>query len=468
MLALTGCSLPPSGPILRLEPDKNKPLPTPGPVKPTRDNPPPRTDGNFDEWVGVAPLARDLSGDALGGFDVTRLYATSRGSTLYLRFDVGKELNLQAGAAADRTLVVEITLPGDRKLLIDIRGRRIRVEGQDELSWENIALRAAPTHAASEFEMQINLLRFKVGQGSQIEIDFSGSDWLDQPARFTLADPRPKLTPIALDRETGVFRLANLNTLFDGLLEGERGQAIGRLFRAVKADVYTLQEEWNASAEAIARAFDAIDPHGDAARWHAHKVNDCVIVSRSELLAVPTFNERYAAAIVKFNNVTPLLVVSIHPKCCGYLGSKEDAERDRQFNDIARTIARLRSGGFGPELATYRDVPVVLAGDWNLVGGAAPLTILTGNGKPGLRRITLRHTHKGDLYTWRKTGSSFWPGLLDLIVYSPDTLSSRKGFVLDSAALPSTTRTGLGLQLADSAASDHLLLVADWALKSAD
>src|SRR5436190_17284853 len=54
----------------------------------------PVIDGWFDEWSDDALVLSDGEGDGTAAFDVTRVYATSRGSRLFLRFDTTALLNL--------------------------------------------------------------------------------------------------------------------------------------------------------------------------------------------------------------------------------------------------------------------------------------------------------------------------------------------------------------------------------------
>jgi len=65
-----------------------------------------RIDGGFEDWKDVKVCAYDPRGDAKGAFDITKVYAASQGSILYLRFDTTNILNLQNGPEAEGTLLV--------------------------------------------------------------------------------------------------------------------------------------------------------------------------------------------------------------------------------------------------------------------------------------------------------------------------------------------------------------------------
>jgi len=105
---------------------------------------------------------------------------------------------------------------------------------------------------------------------------------------------------------------------------------------------------------------------------------------------------------------------------------------------------------------------IVVTGDWNLVGSRTPLDILTGSSDLGLTDLPLLQATQRKGATWRNPGSSFTPGRLDLMVYSPEVFGGARGFILDTSELDSATLGDSGLDANDSAASDHLMLVADF------
>jgi hypothetical protein len=420
----------------------------------------PRTDGLFDDWQRVPLLASDAAGDATGAFDVTRVQAQSRGSVLFLRFDTGRTLNLQEGETADGTLRLELDPPRGPHLTIDLRNRRIRA-GTQTLFWSDVGFRFSPTHASSDFEVRIDLARFGVTPGSTVRFNFSGSDALAAPVLFTLLGP-PLVAPgRSATRQAGTrFRVAALNTLQSGLLDPTRSAAIGRLVRAVAADVYAFQEEYTGTPAEIAQAITALDPTGDGAPWQAYKGRDIALVSRYRLIPVTATQSRHAAVVVEAP-AGPVVVIGVHLSCCGYNGSQEDQDRIAEAQAIAGTLAALRGGLLGLALLPYRDAPAMVLGDFNLVGSRTPLDVLTATPGPGLLDWLLLHLNTEDVETWRVLRSSFVPGRLDLVVHSP-TLARRNGYVLDSGELDDVTRAALGLLPDDSRASDHLLLVTDF------
>jgi hypothetical protein len=153
-------------------------------------------------------------------------------------------------------------------------------------------------------------------------------------------------------------------------------------------------------------------------------------------------------------------VVSVHFKCCGYAGSWQDETRVYQAQQLAGQIRKLRKGDFGDEC---RKAGIVVIGDYNLVGSRKPLDILK---IAGLTELLLRSAADGAAYTWRgiTQEESFWPGRLDLLTYDRSALRPSMGLVVDTTRLSSRALRELKLSDADSLASDHLMLVADFQL----
>lgn len=415
-----------------------------------------RMDGLYDDWAGVEPLAEDPAGDASGAFDVTVLRARSEGTRLALRFDVGARRNLMAGEAQDGTLGLELVLPGGRHLSIDHRALDPRLDGR-ALLWEDLAYEAAPTHSSTEFEILMDLGLVDVAVGDEVTIDFSGSDELAAPAPFVLDGPRPEVLRRQTARRPGTtVRIASLNVLQSGVLPGARRAPIVRLLRAADADVYCLQEEYDLTEEELVTLFEEVAD----ATWHIYKVRDNVVASRFPLTGVPGRHDRYAPAVIDVPGSGPLVVVGAHLSCCGWDGNVDDRLRIHEAEGIVETIADLRASG---DPATV-EAPIVVIGDWNLVGSREPLDILLDPAELGLSQWLLPQLVGEHVMTWHSSSSFFPPGILDLVAHTPDVLARQNGFVLEEARLSDEERTDLGLEPEDGLATDHLLVVADFTL----
>ncbi|MEM6751088.1 MAG: dockerin type I domain-containing protein [Planctomycetota bacterium] len=424
-------------------------------------------DGDFGEWLPQHVVATDAAGDATGAFDVTSLSAVGYGSELRFRFDIGSTLNLPAGDFGDGTLRVELGLPSDT-MTIDFRNRRAYLNGNSSsrIPWLNLGFEAAPTYASSEFEIALDLSAYGVTAGSTISMDFSGSDALNQAVAVQMGAALPPATRRSADRQPGTdFRIMSLNTRRDGLGDPSRVGALGRIIGAMEADIYAFQEE-DTSAGQVASILQNIDPFGDGAAWNVTQNGSNILASRSPIVPVPENDNRYVSGVVELPT-GPVVVLGIHPKCCGYIGSSEDATRIDEMQDVIDTITDLRDGNLGAGLAGYADAPVVVLGDYNLVGSRTPLDMLEADPGPGLTRWLLPHQIGDGAATWRSQTSSFWPGQLDLLTYSADALVEQNGFVFDSGQLSASELAALGLFAGDSDATDHLALVADFALLTA-
>ncbi len=441
---------------------------------------PPRADGLFDDWQGVAPIATDPAGDQLGVFDITSVSVQSFGTTLFVRFDTTAVRNLQAGLFIDGTLGMDINVPSGDVLNVNFRARNALLNGNffGNVSWTDLRFNCQPTFAASEFEVRIDLAAVGVFLGDTITFNFSGADSLDEDITWQFALPEPEPTRRSMDRVApNTIRIASQNTLFNGLLDNSpefpRRDALLRLIDAVDADVYCFQEEWNNTSTFIDTLLEQTDPLEDGAFWRVHKNNGTVICAPAAIYALDLYNSRYDALVVDFRDERGAIIVfSIHPKCCGYIGSGEDAQRIDETEEMIQTLQGLRDGLEGEFFEQYRDAPVVVMGDWNLVGSRTPLDMWLDAEGPDLTHVFIPQLVGEDVTTWRDFDAdpgTFAPGLLDLVAFQDGPLRFEKGFIPDTTKMDSGELAMYGLQADDSLASDHLMVVAEFArVKSGD
>lgn len=427
----------------------------------------PIVDGILDEWTPDRLISTDPAGDATSVFDITEVYAASAGTLLYVSFDTSTILNTQSGPAGEAPLRLEVGFQGSPALTIDLRNRTAYASGNSSnyLPWSAINFVSMTTYAANRFELRADLSAVGINAGDTITLDFSGSDALNAPVNFTLQQPAQatvRRDPGRLDDTS--FRIASLNTLNGGLLIGGRMEPIGRLVQAAAADIYCFQEQ-SSSSTAIASRLAELNPLSNGLTWNVHRAADTIIATQQTL--IPLVRAGDAAAVIDFGSAGAVLVFSIHPRCCGYIGSSEDLSRIAEMQGIVDTITQLRTGQLGQVFEPYQDVPIIIIGDWNLVGSRTPLDLVEDPQSSALTHWLLPHLVGDDVHTWRssyESAGSFAPGLLDLVAYSAQQLISRNGFVLDSTGLNGAELQALGLQSDDSEASDHLMLVADFML----
>jgi len=425
-------------------------------------------DGQFDDWTSPAAEMSDPVGDAGGQLDATRLAGVLSQSTLHVRLDIASEQNLQAGSqpAPDLRLIIEPD--GLAGLEVQFRNRVVRrLDTNEVLRWDAVGFASAPTFAAQRFEIRVDLSSLGVVGPGGVTLSLAGSDALDEPLRVPATSPAPvpRGAPIEPAPRPSV-RLASLNTLRTGLFAPGQSDKLTRLLVAADADAYLLQEEYNSSESQIVSLFNTILPL-DKGVWRAHKRGDTAVVSRWPLVDLPSHDSSYSAAAMLTGH-GPVVLVSIHPKCCGYIGSSEDQRRIDQAKLTAQLVQEVRAGQYDGQVK-LSGAPVIVGGDWNLVGSRMPLDILTAPELEHMAELRLVRTGAADTTTWRELdGLGFPPGRLDLMVYDCELLKPVRAEVLDTSMLTQDRLKQLGLFPDDSTGSDHLMLLTDFALAAQD
>ena len=269
-----------------------------------------------------------------------------------------------------------------------------------------------------------------------------------------------KPSPAPVDREfdftpRGDIRVVSWNVEFGNLLEDkERG---ARILKALQPDVLLLQElDGEDTTEqlsgflqsSIGGTWNVITSEVHGTKRH-HQLKSA-IATKYPTKHVPIENVSVLKAVLATleTQQTPIHVVSLHLRCCG--GPKSEAEEQRQ--EEATVVRQM--------LDSIQHRNFIVAGDWNLVGTTKPLDIL----REDKLEIVDAFQPDGMLNaTWSDATSSFTPGRLDWMLYSPETFKVINCFVLDSADLGTETLIANDLLPQDTAElSDHLPLVADF------
>ena len=290
---------------------------------------------------------------------------------------------------------------------------------------------------------------------------------------------------IPLDRgRPGDLRIANFNIEHEGLLKVDdtrRQAAIGRLLRAVDADVWVINEVWDGSPEAIRdRLATLVGDAPDA--WHAMKedsgnvlVSRLPILQKGEVIEVESENprdrHRVSYALLLDDEIGQVMVIANHWRCCG-----ADDKRQIEADGVVSFFRDLRTRG--GRIDVPEDLPVVLVGDFNLVGLAQPRrTVLTGDvqdearfgedfppdwdGSP-LEALVLRHPDAPYTSTWRSSGQPYYPGRLDYVMLTDSAVEVARHYALFTETLDEQTLRQHDLRRDDSTvASDHAVLVVD-------
>lgn len=424
-------------------------------------------DGTFAEWPREPAGVVDPSGDSTGELDATGLKAVLTGNTVYVWLEIAQTRNIQAGEQADPDLVLRIEPDGLPALEMSCRGRVIRrMDNGQAVRWDAVRFAGAPTFAADQFEMRFDLSVLGTVGPEGVRLSLSGCDPLPEVVVVTNGQRRELPPPASIEPVPRPgLRLASLNTWRTGLLAPTQAPRLTRLLKATEADVYLLQEEYNSSSAQLMGVFNTMRPLPGGASWQVHKRGDTAVVSRFPLIALPNYDTSYSAAAVQTEQ-GPVIIVSVHPKCCGYIGSTEDQQRITQAGLTARLIEEIRAGQHNGQ-ADLSGASVVIGGDWNLVGSRGPLDRLTDPQLADMAELGLVRTGAADTATWREpSGLGFAPGRLDLVVYDRQGLTALKSEIWDTSLMSAERLARLGLQGDDSDGSDHFLLVAEFAFKS--
>jgi len=307
------------------------------------------------------------------------------------------------------------------------------------------------------------LLRDEDGSGDRIPNAPGG-------VTYTLGIGAPVTTvPIPLARAAATdLRLVTWNVLLDGPWEPGESTRFGRKIAAIDPDIVCFQEIYNHTA---AQAASFVSGWASGSGWQGVGGSDCKIASRYPVLASFAIDGNLAAHIDTTAVLgTPVLVVSAHLPCCA-----DDAGRQEEIDAI---LAFLREAKLpGGTLTVAPGTPILVSGDLNLVGIAAPLaSLLSGEiadgatygpdfapdwDGSGLTSIVPRQTELRMGYTWRSDTSSFWPGHLDYWAISDSVVEVVRSYTLYTPEMSAAALAAAGLFATDSLASDHMPFVVD-------
>ena len=336
---------------------------------------------------------------------------------------------------------------------------------------------AAPTHASRVFELRISradpVLELRDAGPVEISIEYNKPDGVEtktvasELASRYAAPPVKGLVPSTPD---GAIRVMSWNVRWGGATEDPAAHA--RVINALRPDVVLIQEWARKSTPPadIAGWFDAnarFDTPGTGA-WNAaagegwgvavatpHPITE----TGPERLMAPSaqwnFPNRLASAAVD----TPageIVFGSIHYKCCGVLGSDEDARRLVEAAAVRSALDALTQRAGTPN--------VVLGGDFNLVGANTPLfESIDGLDTDGsdLASADAQVINGDAVYTHGGGSSDYMRSRLDFITYPDAGYEVVNAFVLDIALLSESELRRLNLRPTDHEASDHLPIVVD-------
>ena len=490
----------------------------PTPAAEVASPPPLRLDGLRDEWQGREPAATDPRGDAIAGaIDFGRLWVSETPDAVWMLIEISEQpVNAQSHPAS-----IEIALDvdadarrptgetwsdlagADLVLRFSPLGEEIRRPGQGAivqllrrnvlanapqrsgfLSTYDVGVGMAPTYASPWIELRFPRATSRASDGGirfgdavrvQARVVDSQGRVLDQTP-VAAVDLRLRPQPaVAVNTALPAPSPGELRTLSWNLEHGGHlttPPPFARLLRAVEPSLLLLQE---LSPDESAETLEAwLNEHLPNERpWRAVVSGGRMPVGvafAGAIEAVPGLDPvrrpmpggdraiRGVGGIVEFGG-RRVLAVSVHLKCCGSIGSSEDATREAEVAAIRDAIREAVER----HAADRRIEGIVVGGDFNLVGSREILLLaseridLDGS---DLKTADLASPDGRFVQTWGHERSPFMPGQLDFLLYSNSTLERLRGLVIDARAM-------LGGEGSFSGPSDHRPLVGDFAWRPA-
>lgn len=462
-------------------------------------------DGQFADWAKVTPLHTDPRGDGVeAGIDLGRLWVGHDRRLVFLRIDVGQEINLQN----DNALTLYLDTDNDRTTGASVQGlgadltwtfgdragQLIRGGDTTSIGHADVGLVTAPTVSSTMFEIAFD----RQEEPALFAADTVRVAWVDAQAGGDrmpdssggIAYPLAPVTSLArLDTSAlapaggGAMRVVSYNVQSDGLFDDARRPAFRRLLQAIQPDVIGFQEVYDHGAAETQGAVEELIGASEGTTWHSAKAGlDLVAVSRYPIRAtyeIPGHdNHRSAGFLIDAQATlgTDVLFIVMHPPCCS--GGTPPADARRQVV-VDQVLAFLRDAqSEGGELDIAVGTPVIVAGDMNFVGDdQLPFSLQHGaiadTGRFGapfgpdwdgssLTDLAPRLTGWPMNFTWYSPESSFSPGRLDYIYYTDSVLRPIRHYTLFTPTLADTLVSTYRLQPDDAVrASDHLPLVMD-------
>ena len=462
-----------------------------------------QVDGAATDWNEVPVRHADPTGDG-EALDFDRLWVAHDSERLYLRVEVGSEINLQEGN--DLTLHLDTDydantgtavggIGADLSWTFGERSGRVHANGgRPEIEHEAIGLATLPTVTSSVFEIALDRdatpATAPLFRADSLRVAFSGGgDRIPNEGGLSYAFSATDLpdwpTP-RLERPTanGV-RVLSYNAERDGFFEDSRTESYTQILNAVQPNIIGFNELYENSAEATRERVESLYGTPDSGTWYVDKKGiDLVMVSQYPILATHAITgyQNYTSGAYLLDTEdalgTPLLVVLAHLPCCNYEDATPSRDVRRQLG-VDSIIAFLREAQEGnAPIDVPENTPILITGDMNFVGDAQqPNTLKTGTivntdefgastapdwDGTDLLDVNPRQTGTSLHSTWMGRGSSYPPSRLDYAYVSDSVLDVAHAYTLYTPGLPDSVRQAHALDAeATTTASDHLPLVLD-------
>lgn len=447
--------------------------------------------GLLDDWETVDSAATDPIGDSTDGPDFVALAVADDDHNLFLKieasssFDLSENNNLRLYLDTDLNASTGKSIggigaelewrPGERS------GTFFHAGSETFLYHTDITFRGQPTVTSHVFEVSISRSATPDGQnplfaGSSVRLfvqdDANGDRIPNAGSAVTYTFDVGAAPPIEKRsvprKQIDELRMITHNVLNDRPFSNQWQDQFFRQWISVRPDILHLQEIYSHSTQETQELIETCL----GGTWFSAGHNDCKTISRYPITGSWSIDGNLAVLIDTTASIgTPMLCINAHFPCCS-----NDEGRQEEADAVMAFIREAYQPGGALNLGD--DVPVLIAGDLNLVGLARQLeTLITGdivdNGWFGpdflpdpdgssLHNTVSRLTEQRMGYTWRSDNSWFWPGHLDYMIFSDSNLQRSHDFLLDTREMSLDELEGNDLQEQDSSSSDHLLFCVDF------
>ena len=447
--------------------------------------------GLLEDWEGVGPVATDPIGDSSDGPDFVALAIADDDQKLFLKieasssFDLSENNNLRLYLDTDLNASTGKSIggigaelewrPGERS------GTFYSAGNETFLYHTDITFRGQPTVTSHVFEVSISRTALPDGQtplfsGSSVRLfvqDGASGDRIPNAGSaatyiFDVGGTPPIEKRSIPRKQIDELRMITHNVLNDRPFSNQWQDQFFRQWISVRPDILHLQEIYSHTTQETQELIETCL----GGTWFSAGHNDCKTISRYPITGSWSIDGNLAVLIDTTASIgTPMLCINAHFPCCS-----NDEGRQEEADAVMAFIREAYQPGGALNLGD--DVPVLIAGDLNLVGLSRQLeTLITGdiadNGWFGsdfmpdpdgshLHNIVSRLTEQRMGYTWRSDNSWFWPGHLDYMIFSDSNLQRSHDFLLDTREMSLDELEGNDLQAQDSSSSDHLLFCVDF------
>lgn len=448
-------------------------------------------DESYDDWSDEELLLED-TGDPYLGFDVEQLYVANDQEYLFIRLVFNQEVQLQDGSNVairidlDNNPNTGFTVNGigaDLTFFLGTRSGFLNTNTSSiNINHEDIGLVVSPTVSSDQFEIAIRRnnsfagIDFNMLDEISIRIEQNGNIGDQLPnnnggVSYSIDNNvNSSLYHSSLTKSQDTeYRLVSYNVKRDQLFESDRFDAYRNILKSSNPDIIAFQEIYNHTASET-RSLVAEMLGNDISEWYTEKQGSDIILLSKFPIVFEDFVAGNGAFVIDLGE-EEILLINAHLPCC-----ENDTGRLGEIDEILAYIREMQDGTGDYDLPTGS--PVIFCGDMNLVGFRDQLdNIVQGN-------IANNNAFGPDLeengtdffvdskaktsglpfsFTWFNGGSSFFPGRLDFVFYTPELIRVENSYSLNTPSLTQDQLQDLQIEVNDSRiASDHCPLTFDF------